>query len=282
VAKQQLEFCQLASHLIEHAMQLSSMVPSTNSSALPESDPTEESSPSSPSSFRPERRYALMQKLPGGEYWTSLSSSQGYSQPLSRPSVACAQRVSILPSLPPSSPARPTLGSLCIPNKVAHKFKPTHLTPRQLSQGSFLNYGPYTSFAPSWDSEGAEMGRDSVGACLEYKRRRKNRRARPSADPSAVELDSRLTGESETADESNKADIDIKYRDEYDSRTEISLLLESVQLETGTDELLEQNAQAIHRLHYLQALRILRGESVVRDQLEYNTGTCLSDWKVPI
>jgi hypothetical protein len=134
-----------------------------------------------------------------------------------------------------------------------------------------LDYGPFTSFAPSWDSEGAEIGRDCAGAVLEYRRQHRNKHQKPAAKPIVMDLDPQLAeGEGDTIAESESHQLF-----DSDVSLDVSLLLESLEVETEAERLLEKNAQAIERLRYLQNLRILRGESVVRDQMEHSTGMSL-------
>lgn len=208
-----------------------------------------------------------MQKLPNGEYWSSLASTVTHPKALLKSAVACAQRVAILPSVPPATPVRATLGSLEYINKGPYKFKPLQFQPRQVSQGTFLDYGSYTSFAPSWDSEGAELGRDSVGACLESRRLRRKEKGKESerttidVDPALLESETHMNGL-----------VDRESEPELDETLDISRLLEKLEVENESNRLLEKSASAIERLRYLQNLRLLRGDKVMRDQLEHSTG----------
>src|ERR1700761_4057538 len=145
-------------------------------SIFPEED-TEE--PDDFATAPPDRRYALMQKLPAGEYWTSMDRQPRQDEAnVKDTTISLAQRVAILPSMPPAFLRQPTLGSYESQRRPTQKFKALHTQPRGLSQGSFLDYGPFSSFAPSWDSEGAEVGRNMMGAVIQAFTRRRLLRAR--------------------------------------------------------------------------------------------------------
>ena len=73
-----------------------------------------------------------------------------------------AELVSVLPSLSDvNEQSVPTLGEFYVGKKAPVKAKPPG--PRYTSCGTYLDYGPYASFAPTFDSEGAEVGRYRMG-----------------------------------------------------------------------------------------------------------------------
>jgi hypothetical protein len=107
------------------------------------------------------RKYALVQRLPTGDLWTSLDSDLVGSE--SKPLVDCdtgyAELVAVLPSAP-SSHAPPTLGDIHAEKALTNRLKP--LTSQRISCGSFLHYGPHASFAPSFDSDSGDIGYNAV------------------------------------------------------------------------------------------------------------------------
>lgn len=110
-----------------------------------------------------------MQKLPSGEWWTSLNSdiiSQG-TDPKGL-STGLAELVAIFPapsssSLPPEPRTLKHYTSSRTPSGTLTPVPPKH---RYVSRGSFLDYGPYSSFAPTFDQGGREIGRTVYGEVL--------------------------------------------------------------------------------------------------------------------
>jgi hypothetical protein len=166
------------------------------------------------------------------------------------------------------------------------KFKPLYMHPRPLSSGTFLDYGSYTSFAPAFDSEGAEIGRDSLGQILMGKIDKKK----------IQDLRRKLLNRQqiEQEDRRNRRAIDVdtmQWHDQLPSSLDdifTSLFpgsqvdgligaLRLLQVEEGVASLLEKNAEALERLSLLQTIRLKDGNpSVKEDSEEWNLGTCLS------
>jgi hypothetical protein len=72
-----------------------------------------------------------------------------------------AELVSVLPSISDADELVPTLDDFYAGKKMPGKAKLPG--PRQVSCGTYLDYGPYASFAPTFDSEGAEAGWHRLG-----------------------------------------------------------------------------------------------------------------------
>lgn len=148
-------------------------------------------SPSSPHRPQPRShprklRYALLQHLPTGDWWTSLDTNAPFSdeggKTVTGLATGHAELVAIFPS-PPASPApaatvvarpTPTLGSLV--KRPLGSGRPKGKLPgaRVLSAGRFTDYGPYASFAPVYEGEGVEATRDELRAVM-WERERKGK-----------------------------------------------------------------------------------------------------------
>lgn len=223
------------------------------------------------------RKYALVQRLPTGDIWTSLDSDVVGSdaKPLSELNTGHSELVAILPSSSSSAPI-PTLGELHADKKVQTRYKPP--TTRHVSCGSFLNYGPFASFAPAFDSDGSDIGRIGVSSVLWH--RHEKGKAREKARILGDRLRSKFAAQ---AEERMQVDDVVEVdpaeakadglRKEAEKRKELleklfgqeeSQTLEKVlgalEREESTSELLIRNAKALVRLQELQRQR-LRGEN---------------------
>ena len=159
-AAQQLRFCNLALALLDQASFHSVPTPLEAQSIFPTlfhppsagGDATQDSKPT-PSSPQPARkpRYALVQHLPTGDWWTSLDSdsvSPSDSKPLTDLPTGHAELAAILPSPSTSGSTRgKTLADYVRPKPFTALQMPG---PRRVSCGKFLDYGPYASFAPTF------------------------------------------------------------------------------------------------------------------------------------
>jgi hypothetical protein len=221
-----------------------------------------------------------MQRLPNGEWWTSLNSDNALSssdgKKLKDLHTAHAQLVAILPSesviihsdsVPSSSTKEvPTLRSLTAQKTGASKSK--LLGPRRISCGTFLDYGPYTSFAPSWDQDGAEVGRKVLGEVLwnseEKKRKRKTETTEFRVQMAVVSSERDDIVMHDDVRESPQREKDLK--EEIDGSLEgllppdqiasFTSALGCLELECAVHELLERNSKALQRLAELQRLRL--------------------------
>ncbi|EJD04336.1 uncharacterized protein FOMMEDRAFT_146300 [Fomitiporia mediterranea MF3/22] len=274
-AAQQLRFCQLALTLIEQASRNNidglSLKPEL---ILPEKSTKEEDEMDV---INTRRKYALVQRLPTGDLWTSLSTDLPGSdaKPLAELSTGHAELVSILPSSSSSKPI-PTLGELHADKNIQSKYKPP--TTRHVSCGAFLDYGPYASFAPSFDSDGGDVGRAGVSKVL-WRRHEKGKareKARILGDRYRAKLAAQAA-ESMGVDEVTEVELTegraAELRREAEKRKDLleklfsqeeaeplQKILDALDCEENVSELLLHNAKALLRLQELQKER-LRGEN---------------------
>lgn len=230
----------------------------------------------------------MMQKLPNGEWWTSALASDDPRAGLSpRDAKALAhgqaELVSILPSVVDAPDDAPTLGDYAGPRKTKrkHQQQSQGLAIPKLPAGSFLDYGPYASFAPTFDADAAEVGRDALGALYDTKARRRLARqkhmqalreaaAAESVDDEAMQVDEQpsvpgpaidpaLAGVSSSE---KKDDVDVLMGD----------ITAELELERGVSELLQRNARALIDLEIMQLRRLKAGAPVEEGSEEWRTG----------
>ncbi|KAG8906808.1 hypothetical protein FRB99_006075 [Tulasnella sp. 403] len=218
-------------------------------------------------------KYALHQHLPTGDYFTSaasLSMQDAAAMIKGQASLAAVQPAVVIdPSF------MPTLGSYSRPLKPT-TVPPNRLPPsRKVSSGSILDYGPFASFAPAFDSEGSEITDRELADVLWSKRqqllaRRKGRLELETAPDVEMQEDSK------TSEAPAEPAIDPSLGLDDELRDAISQL----QLETGIDDLLEKNAWAMQRLVALQNERYRLGEKAPPVQVgseEWNLAHSLMD-----
>lgn len=263
-AAQQIRFCNLALSLLEQVPPSEEHLQST--SILPESP---EQSPQ-----RPKPSYALVQHLPSGDWWTSLASP---SSP-SNLQTANAELVAILP-LPSSSSEKPipTLGSYS--TKPPSQRKP-QLAPRRVTTGAFLDYGLYSSFAPSFDQDGELVGRNQLGQALLYREEKKRmrdaiRRERREGIGSIVDVTPEQPGIHD--DPTAVPDLELEALLPLEEVASIKAALGSLELERSVQRLLERNQKALERLGELQRQRLTNHptSNAEEDSEEWETGTFL-------
>ncbi|TFK57597.1 hypothetical protein OE88DRAFT_1651414 [Heliocybe sulcata] len=305
-AAQQLRFCNRALDLLNQASCHSVSIPLDIETIFPQESETsdaaqvhDESKPTKlstvatrPKSPSRKRKYALLQRLPTGDWWTSLDSDFAAPQDgkeLKDLATAHAELVAILPTpsttyAPSTSTSdlslrHPTIGTLFPRKPPGPKQLPPG--PRYVTTGSFLDYGPYASFAPSFDQDGSEVGRDAMGQVLwnrEVKRRLKARqkallarleqeaRARAAVlpesesqpggnaehEPDAMEVEEapKETRPSEDIEAALKSLLDSSEVDGVKS------FVNTLELEKAVQELLHRNARALQRLEELQKERL--------------------------
>ncbi|KAF8505134.1 hypothetical protein BU17DRAFT_101214 [Hysterangium stoloniferum] len=266
-AAQQLHFCNIALSLLDQSAQNHPPITLSQTTIFPES----ENSESSYGLSDKRRRYALAQKLPGGEWWSSANTIREGEQGLSATEAkelhkGHAELVSIIPSLPIPTSSLPTLGDLRMEGRkgVRSKFRPLQMHYRSLSSGTFLDYGPYTSFAPAFDSEGAEVGREGLGQVLmgridkrKIKERRRKLMAQLQAEQS-VDIDTADTSVKEKSREHDRPVLDDILSSLFPAQ-DVDAFKEALQLlqvEEGVAELLQKNASALNHLNGLQMVRL--------------------------
>ena len=216
-----------------------------------------------PSTDLTHKKYALMQHLPAGDYWTSLNADiHNSSKKLKDLSLGHAELVAIfpVPSTSASATPVPTVGSYHV-NKLATSAGqlPEH---RQVSTGSFLDYGIWSSFAPSFNHSGEVAGRSEIGELL-YRREQKKRareewkRERSEGSGNIMEVDEETPNESKNG-QVQLADIDAQLEGLLPSDQVETLkdALSCLNLERAVNELLERNCRALQRLDELQKMRL--------------------------
>lgn len=237
-----------------------------------------------------------MQRLPTGDWWSSVSSSypslSADGKSLKDLSAAYAELVAVLPTPSSTLPEAPTLGPCRLEARVKtggfetivppmiSKFPSETTRSRQISCGKFLDYGPYSSFAPVFQQDGVEIGCVQLGELIwQQERERRSKRHRTperleagtetsvttGADAleakeavEVVQLDSK---QEKTADE----DVDSALQGLLSPEQVASLkdALGSLELENAVQELLDRNARALTRLEVLQKLRLRDGGKAV-------------------
>lgn len=225
------------------------------------------------------RKYALVQHLPSGDYWSSLSSDTPASD-LKTLSTGHAELVAIIPSPPSTSlDSVPTLGSVSSRTLAPPK---TIQGPRRVTTGVFLDYGPYASFAPCFDDIGAIVGQRQLSEVV-YQKEEKKYEAEQ-----LLREQRHSTGHIEEVRAEEQSE-DVVMNAEPQSVTEedvYSLLppeeaknfmdaLGSLELEKAVEKLLHQNSLALQRLQELQTRRMSgpNPKSVEESSEEWETGS---------
>lgn len=265
----------------------------------------------------PTKKYALYQHLPNGDFFTSVTSmtpQEASAIPKGSSSLSFIRRffftcpdymcvfltgqaslVFIQPTVVIDPSFLPKLGSYSRPLKPS--VVPPNRLPisRKMASGSFLDYGPYASFAPTFDSDAGEMGDQDLADYLWAKRQRKQKRPafRPiSGQQEAMQLedgDEDMTMDSSqgvtstasasagsstaVASTSSGAMIDPA----LEMEDELRAAMVQVQMESGIDDLLGKNAWALQRLAQLQNERYRVGAKApeVVGGEEWNLGMCV-------
>ncbi|KAJ7630459.1 hypothetical protein FB45DRAFT_915553 [Roridomyces roridus] len=250
IAAQQQRFCDIALSLLEQAS-FNPISLDIESLVLQDED-DDASKPLATST----KRYALMQHLPSGDYWTSAPPDLD-PEDAKRLSTGHADLVAIFPTpSATSTSALPKLGDYSRP--VAPRQKPA--SKWMVTCGSFLDYGPWTSFAPTWDQNGREVGRRQMGEVLAQKARLY--RERLQARQRALELQQTIEEKEkeqplpqpETPEPPDVDSLqDILSPEEIES---LKSVLGSLELENAVQELLNRNRRALQRLGQLQVQRL--------------------------
>lgn len=263
-AQQQLRFCNLALSLLDR---ISTSTPLHIQSILSSEDPLR------PSSTSPTRKYALLQHLPAGDYWSSLDAPPSSQSNISLKDLPTghAELVAILPSSLNATLDTPqTLASLSS-KPLGHKK--TLPLQRRVTTGSFLDYGTYASFAPSFDHDCELVGRRQLGEVLYRQEQRRVERAGARRESRGyiqeVEEDLAIV-----AQPPKDVDADLNAllpREEVDA---IKAAMNSLELENSIQQLLERNRLALKRLEELQILRLTEGSNSAEEgSEEWQTGS---------
>ncbi|KAF7319934.1 hypothetical protein MKEN_00777000 [Mycena kentingensis (nom. inval.)] len=271
-AAQQSRFCDTALSLLDQASQPQVYVGLDTISPLLD-DEDESHHPLST------KRYALVQRLPDGDYFTSinldLSSETGTGNLKDLP-TGHAELVAVYPepSLSSLPPKLPKLGDYS--RKLgygARRFTPAQS--RRISHGQFLDYGPNTSFAPTWHQDGAEVGMRQMSEYYSQRAKRvkerflaaQNTDAQPEK-PQKAPIEPPPSLSEEAIDPDLDSLRDILAPNEIESLTAV---LGNLELENSVQELLERNRRALRRLGQLQTrrLRFENGRKVSEDEEEW-------------
>ncbi|KAF9455690.1 hypothetical protein BDZ94DRAFT_1315965, partial [Collybia nuda] len=250
-ALQQRRFCTLASSLLDHASSDAAFIDLDLSSFLPPDD--QSTRPSSPS--RP-RKYALVQHLPSGDYWTSLNSDADLTTALKDLPTAQAELVAILPTPPPKpTNSVPTLAAYRS-TKPLPALKPLPAQ-RRVTTGAFLDYGPWASFAPVFDQDAQIVGQRELGEVIygwEQRKKEKLEMWRQRLESTATIEEVPPVTQKSAPPEVVHAELEqLLAPDEVDA---IKTALGCLELENAVQELLERNRRALARLEELQYLRL--------------------------
>lgn len=222
-----------------------------------------------------------MQHLPAGDYWTSLNADiHNSSKKLKDLSLGHAELAAVfpVPSTSSSTTPVPTLGSYHV-NKPSAGQLPEH---RQVSTGSFLDYGMWASFAPSFDHSGEVVGRSEIGELLYRREQRKRareewKRERSEGTGNVMEVDEETPNEPKNG-QVQLVDIDAQLEGLLPSDQVETLkdALSCLNLERAVNELLERNCRALQRLEELQKVRLSKPDSgsnpVEEGSEEWETG----------
>ncbi|KAF8887784.1 hypothetical protein BD779DRAFT_1526131 [Infundibulicybe gibba] len=254
-ATQQLRFCNLALSLFDQASSsLSDNLTLSLASILPPETDDVSIDPHPP----PRRKYALVQHLPTGDYWTSLNNT---ASELKNVPTGHAELVAIVPSLAPSHVA-PPLGSYCPAKVLVSTQKKALPAQRRVTTGVFLDYGLWSSFAPAFDHDGEVVGRRELGEVVYGWE--KGRRAREAALREPVEGVEEIEdvdmggGEVEIIEKQMDMEQELDELGELLPPEDVKRLkdaLGSWELECAVQELLDRNRKALERLEMLQRLR---------------------------
>ena len=298
-AAQQLRFCNLATSLLGQASRNTAPAPLDAATIITDLD-FQDDAASPTASLQPfagvrPHKYALVQHLPSGDWWTSASSgvvtAEGTSKDLKSLHTAKADLVSIFPSASGSQLAQKgALGDYVV-KRASGVLPHKQPQPRRVSCGKFLDYGPYASFAPSFDQDGVEVGRVGMGEVIfrQHMKRRLRSLAKGKRRAFLAEADRQPEDTTmEDASASNGAAVAGPSNEGGDLAKDLESLLSpeevkaiksalgSLEMEQAVDELLQRNAKALQRLEELQLERLRAqggGSSVVEvGSEEWNIG----------
>ncbi|KAM6498347.1 hypothetical protein JOM56_006295 [Amanita muscaria] len=265
-AIQQHRFCKVALSLLDQASRNVFPVPLTvtslldsDSAAASDSPATDDGSAGTAKDAYSYKRYALVQHLPSGDYWTSLNADiHSSTKQLKDLSLGNAELAAVFPTPSKSDSATsvPLLGSYHTQKVASTTGQPAGQ--RRVPSGTFLDYGLWSSFAPSFDHGYQVVGRRKLGELLYHREKKWEARNQEESIQSAsiVEVeDNADSGEFHT-------DTDAKLDELLPSDLEESLkdALRCLELENAVDELMEKNRRALRRLEELQRERLSKSD----------------------
>ncbi|KAH0590225.1 hypothetical protein H2248_000397 [Termitomyces sp. 'cryptogamus'] len=241
-AAQQTRFCALATDLLAQAARHTAPLPASLDAFLPANRPL---------------KYALVQHLPAHDYWTSLNNDADLADALTALPTAHAELVAILPT--PQSHTYSTLASYASTANV-QSIKPLPQQ-RTVSTGSFLDFGPWAGFAPTFDHDGEVVGRNELALAL-YARRTKPCGSVHESTPGEIEVHTR-----------ESVDLENELRELFppEEAAAVKSALDTLELENAAQELLDRNRRALIRLEHLQVERIINDGELEEGSEEWDT-----------
>ncbi|KAG6884861.1 hypothetical protein C0993_007726 [Termitomyces sp. T159_Od127] len=247
-AAQQHRFCALATDLLDQAS-----VPVLLDHA---------SASASPACPRP-LKYALVQHLPNQDYWSSLTAL-----PLNTLPTAHAELVAVLPTPSAQPDPRPTLAAYAAaPSPQSIKPLPQQ---RTVTTGAFLDFGPWASFAPTFDHDGEVVARNELALAL-YASHRVRRIAAAREPPDVQDPPPRPA----------RAPVDLESELHEllppEDAAAVKSALDVLQLEAAVQELLDRNRAALLRLEHLQTERMIADAPVEEGSEEWDTAQGILD-----
>lgn len=293
-ASNQQRFCDFAQGLFDEIAANGYNAGLSRIDAAFPSDEEEEAEQSLPFENR-KRKYALVQRLPTGDWWSSTTIPRDGDVGLTKAaakalSIKQAELVSIVPSQPIPAEDMPLFSSLKPAPVIKSREDPKRsitLPNRTLPAPKLLDYGVYSTFAPYFDSENTEVGNDQIHQFVhESLQRRRARALRRQMIEKQQRLDQMESGLHKPAVES-KTDADETATTELERDTDMEVIDKTGQdvskamdglsiLQSGfpTEEALGnlQGHVPENEMEILkQAFTALRAEIGVSELLEHNT-----------
>ncbi|KAG6820353.1 hypothetical protein H0H93_001798 [Arthromyces matolae] len=258
MAAQQHRFCSLAIDLLNQASAHNAPIPSSIDSILP-------TSPSKPKPLK----YALVQHLPNQDYWTSLNDSDALTDALKLLPTAHSELVAIIPTPSTTQSDKypvPTLASYA-PTLSVQSIKPLPQQ-RAVTTGAFLDFGPWASFAPTFDHDGELVGRNELALSLYASHERRKQRHAPCESVKEVVLPHNINDHSMR----ESVDLEQELRELFspEEAAEVKGALDTLELENAVQELIDRNRRALINLERLQVERLIKGgdRSVLKEGSE--------------
>ncbi|KAH8834927.1 hypothetical protein DL96DRAFT_1572289 [Flagelloscypha sp. PMI_526] len=245
-AAQQAQFVQMALSLLDQSSRYN----------VPLQSFPEFSSPIDDSASAPQaasgRKYALFQKLPTGEYWSSLNGLADTN--IKDLPTGHAELVAILPDPPLVSSHRvPTLGTYTPPAYPKFQQPSSRLPPH----GSFIDYGSNTSFSPCFETSiGSEIHQDELAQFLYFRDESRRAKARRLKEKMLRELGKDAVTNPQVATVSPSTDIDMKDVAQLNAErwkgviseedmTALHSSLDTLEIEKQVQTLLDHNTKAL-------------------------------------
>jgi hypothetical protein len=183
----------------------------------------------------------------------------------------------------PSALYDPPAGSLTLGDYVKKRLpKPQNIPQERIVPcGAFLDYGPYATFAPTFEQNGVEVGKERLSEVVWFSEKDKQRRARVRAyrEQLATKASqaSAIALEPDGAAVDQTKQIDITTDDDTDALeglltpeqiANLKSSLKGLELEAAVSELLDRNTKALARLEVLQLERLGSKEGVKDVQVD--------------